>query len=466
MKLVPRSLRGRLLLIILAALALAQFTSLWFFAGERSLAVQAALGQEAAARAANVAMLLEKADPANVPAILRAANSPLVQFSLDPDPVVQGDEHASPYMAARLARYLGRPPGADVRVEIHARSQAPNGRFRRWTTEEMRRMHRRMMGDLPVAAVEMAISIRLSEGKSGGDWLNVETRFHRPPPQWALPAVFTFVTSAVLIAVAVWVALGRLIGPLRALADSAARFGRGEAVAPLPPTGPEELQRLTRAFNEMQQRIHRFVEDRTQLLAALGHDLRSPLTALRVQAEMVDDDETRERLIASIEEMQQMAEATLSFARGMAVNESAETVDLGEYVGALCAEMAEAGEDVTFTPPSEPVTARLRPGATRRALRNVIGNAVRYGRRARVSLRPDGAIIVDDDGPGIPEEELARVFEPFVRLEKSRSLETGGTGLGLSIARSILTAQGGRITLENRAGGGLRATLTLPRGGD
>ncbi len=462
MRLVPRSLRGRLVLIILAALALAQFTSLWFFAGERSLAVQAALGQEAAARAANVAMLLEKADPANVPAILRAANSPLVQFSLDPDPVVRNDEHASPYMAARLSRYLGRAPGEDVRAEVHERGQVPNGRFRRWTTEEMRRMHRRMMGELPVAAVEMAISIRLS----GGDWLNVETRFHRPPPQWALPAVFTFVTSAVLIALAVWVALGRLIGPLRALADSASRFGRGEAIAPLPDSGPEELRQLTRAFNEMQDRIHRFVEDRTRLLAALGHDLRSPLTALRVRAEMVDDDETRERLVASIEEMQQMVEATLSFARGMAVNEPAETVDLGEYVGRLCAEMAEAGEDVTFTPPPEPVTARLRPSATRRALRNVIGNAVRYGRRARVSLRPDGAIIVDDHGPGIPEEDLPRVFEPFVRLEKSRSLETGGTGLGLSIARSILTAQGGRITLENRAEGGLRATLTLPRGGE
>ncbi|MFC3117543.1 histidine kinase dimerization/phospho-acceptor domain-containing protein [Jhaorihella thermophila] len=115
--------------------------------------------------------------------------------------------------------------------------------------------------------------------------------------------------------------------------------------------GPEELQRLTRAFNEMQDRIRRFVDDRTQLLAALGHDLRSPLTALRVRAEMVDDDETRERLVASIEEMQQMVEATLSFARGMAESEPAETVDLGDYVGALCAEMAEAGEEVTFIAP-------------------------------------------------------------------------------------------------------------------
>ncbi len=461
MRLVPKSLRGRLLLVILAALAVAQLLILWFFAGERSLAVQTALAQEAAARAANVAQLLEASPPEQAPVILAAANSPLVRFSLDDKPEVDHPEHANPFIAARLARYLGRKPGPDVRVEVHERLGLGNG-GRRWTrdvSEEMRRMHRAMMGTTRVAAVRMEVSIRLGSG----DWLNVETRFHRPPVQWAFPAVVTFFVSAAVIALAVWVALGRLTGPLRALADAATRFGRGEPVASVPVSGPEELQRLTRAFNEMQDRIRRFVEERTQLLAALGHDLRSPLTALRVRAEMVDDEETRERLVASIEEMQQMVEATLSFARGMADSEPAETVDLGEYVGALCAEMAEAGEDVTFVAAPGPVSARLRPAATRRALRNVIGNAVRYGGRARVAVRADGVVVVEDDGPGIPEADLSRVFDPFVRLERSRSRETGGTGLGLSIARSILTAQGGGITLENRAEGGLRVLMRLPR---
>lgn len=463
MRLAPKSLRGRLLLVILAVLAVAQALVLWFFAGERSLAVQAALAQEAAARAANVARLLEQSDPGQAPLILAAANSPLVRFSLDGRPKVDHAEHTNRYIAARLARSLGRTPGPDVRVEVHERRglRDHDSRMMPGMSEDMQRMRQAMMGRDHVTAVRMELSIRLLSG----DWLNVETRFLRPPVQWAFPAVMTFATSALLIALAVWVALGRLTGPLRALAGAATRFGRGEPTAPLPVTGPEELRRLTEAFNEMQDRTRRFVDDRTQLLASLGHDLRSPLTALRVRAELVDDDETRDRLVASIEEMQQMVEATLSFARGMAANEPAETVDLGDYAGALCSEMAEAGEDVIFDAPAAPVIVRLRPAATRRALRNVIGNAVRYGQRARVSVRDDGAVVVDDDGPGIPDGDLARVFDPFVRLEGSRSRETGGTGLGLSIARTILTAQGGGITLENRGEGGLRAILTLPPGG-
>jgi len=326
----------------------------------------------------------------------------------------------------------------------------------------MRRINMGMgMGTMSMTAVEMSISIRLDRG----GWLNVDTRFHRPPLQWAWRSVATFTVTAALIALALWVALGRLTGPLRRLAEMTARFGRGEATEPLPASGPEEVVNLTRAFNDMRDRIGRFVDDRTRLLAALGHDLRSPLTALRVRAEMVEDDENRERLVATIEEMQHMVEATLAFARGMAANEDAETLDLGDYVAALVSEMAEAGEAVTYSPSERSVKARLRPAATRRALRNLIGNAARYGERARVSIdatRNGFAVVIEDDGPGIPPADMARVFDPFVRLENSRSRETGGSGLGLAIAQSIVQAQGGNIVLENLPAGGLRATVRLP----
>ncbi|RMD91807.1 MAG: hypothetical protein D6811_08180 [Alphaproteobacteria bacterium] len=235
----------------------------------------------------------------------------------------------------------------------------------------------------------------------------------------------------------------------------------------IPPSGPEELVRLTVAFNRMQARLRRFVEERTRLLAALGHDLRSPLTALRVRAEMVEDEETRTALIASIDEMQEMVEATLAYARGTATREPPASLDLGSFLSRLVEDYAGTDRDVTLeAAPPTGLELRLRPGATRRALRNLIDNALRYGKRARLSVeeRPDElAIHIDDDGPGVPEEVLSRLFEPFVRLETSRSRETGGTGLGLAIARSLIRAQGGEVTLANRDGGGLRATVTLPR---
>jgi signal transduction histidine kinase len=193
----------------------------------------------------------------------------------------------------------------------------------------------------------------------------------------------------------------------------------------------------------------------------LGHDLRSPLTAMRVRAEMVDEGETRESLVASIEEMQEMVDATLAFARGMASAEAYETVDLGAYLKQLQADMFDG-----FTLDAvDSLWVRLRPQSVRRALRNVIENAQRYGGGAEITFRHDAEhvqIHVADNGPGIPETELDQVFEPFYRLEKSRSRETGGTGLGLSIARTIMRAHGGDVGLSNRAEGGLLVTVTLP----
>jgi signal transduction histidine kinase len=200
------------------------------------------------------------------------------------------------------------------------------------------------------------------------------------------------------------------------------------------------------------------------MLAALGHDLRSPLTAMRLRSELVDDDETRERLVATVEEMRRMVGLTLDFARGVAPREAAETLDLGALVREVAGDVAATVGPVEVEI-STAVTLTARPTALERALRNIVENAVRYGGAARVRVAGDAAaatIVVDDDGPGIPDADLARVFEPFTRLEASRSRETGGVGLGLAIARTIVHAHGGEITLANRPEGGLRATLRLP----
>jgi signal transduction histidine kinase len=307
----------------------------------------------------------------------------------------------------------------------------------------------------------MQLSIALHDG----GWLNVATRFHRPPLQWPWAATVSFlVTAAATLGAACWFLLRRITGPLARLSAAADRLGRGEDVQALPEAGPDEVRDLTAAFNRMQERLTRFVADRTQLLAALGHDLRSPLTAMRVRSEMVDDDETRERLIATVEEMRKMVEATLTFAHGLATSEPSATRDLGALLEELRAELAETGEAPRLEAALGLLT-RVRPLALKRALRNVIENARRYGRDVEVVLDRAGdmaRIAVTDRGPGIPEAEIERVFDPFVRLETSRSRETGGVGLGLSIARTVVQAHGGTLRLANRPEGGLAATLTLP----
>ncbi|MDV7143001.1 ATP-binding protein [Tropicimonas sp. TH_r6] len=455
----PVSLRGQLLLLILLTLALAQGLAAWLFADERELAVRAALGQEAASRAANVARLIVEAPEELRDSILRAANSPLVRFTLDREPAVDHFNHdGGGIIADQIADQVGTTPPPEVRVELHQTSEAmpPMAGM----PSDMARRHMAMM-DMQISSVEMTIAVAMGDNS----WLNVTTRFHHPPYQVGWTALATFGVTSFLIAITLWFALGQLTGPLRELARSAEQFGRGEDVPDIAPSGPEELRSLTRAFNQMQTRIRRFVDDRTKLLAALSHDLRSPLTALRVRAELVDEEETRERIIATTEEMQEMVESTLAFARGVTDTEPVETVDLNAFLSDLVSELQETTTAIELKTSPEAVSARLRPTSMRRALRNVIENAVRYGQHAEIRLETregNAVVVVEDQGPGIPAEELDRVFDPFVRLEQSRSRETGGTGLGLSTARTITQSHGGDISLENRAGGGLSACVTLP----
>ena len=232
----------------------------------------------------------------------------------------------------------------------------------------------------------------------------------------------------------------------------------------LPERGPEEIVRATRAFNAMQARVSRFVADRTRMVAAISHDLRTPLTSLRLRAEFIDDDETRERMVATIDEMARMAEATLAFARDDAAGEESRNTDLVALIEAVSADFSDLGHDVSVEGP-EHLYLSVRQVSLRRALRNLVENAIRYGLRARVRLERTATavvIAVDDDGPGIPEDKLEEVFAPFTRLETSRNLETGGVGLGLATARSIVRAHGGELTLANRPGGGLTAAIHLP----
>jgi len=457
LRLIPRSLGGQLLAMLLLALVVTQGLGYALFSGERSRALRSALGLEAAGRAANVALLLADAPADLHGSILRSASSPLVSFSLAPAPVVAHDSADAAVFIARMRQILGAA-ALEVRADVHLRAAQPAAPPPGFPAA-MRAMHETMMTET-AEPVELTLSIRLAQG----DWLNVRTMFDRPELQVTPQALFPLALIAAAVALVAWVTARRVVGPMRRLAAGADRLGRGLDADPLPLSGPDEVRETTQAFNRMQDRLTRFVADRTQLLAALSHDLRSPLTAMRLRLEMLEETEDTDRLRALVDEMQEMVEATLAFARGAAQTEAAATVDLAAVLADLA---ADAGAGRAQLAPTEPLFATVRPTALNRALRNLIDNALRYGGGAEITLtREAGAAVISiaDHGPGLPEDQLQAVFEPFVRFEASRSRDTGGAGLGLAIARTILQAHGGEVSLHNRPEGGLLALVRLPLG--
>ena len=303
----------------------------------------------------------------------------------------------------------------------------------------------------------------LSFSLRDGRWLNVaQVRTPRESLLW--PALLTLAVTGAAIVLATLLAARHLTARFAELAHAAQRVGRGEMIEPLPEVGPLDIRATARAFNQMQARLQRFVQDRTRMLAAISHDLRTPLTSLRLRAELLDDEEAQRHMVRTIEEMQRITDATLAFARDESAHEDTRTVDLTGLVAGICDDLLYICKDVTFEPaPALPYVCR--PDDVKRAMRNLIENAVSYGKRATVSLgsMPDGVrVFVDDEGPGIPPPDFERVFQPFVRLDKARSSTSGGSGLGMSIARTIVRAHGGDIELKNRPAGGLRVTVFLP----
>jgi signal transduction histidine kinase len=221
---------------------------------------------------------------------------------------------------------------------------------------------------------------------------------------------------------------------------------------------------MTAAFNRMQERSRAYVADRTRMLAAISHDLRTPIASLWLRAEMVEDGELRTAMVRTISDMGRMVDATLAFARDDALAQDSGPLDLAEMVQALADDHRVLGWDVAVVSPTD-LPFHGRPVALRRAIDNLVENAVRYGGRARITLGRSGdgiRVLIDDDGPGIPPDRIEEMFAPFARLEGSRNADTGGTGLGLAIARSAIRARGGDVALVNRAGGGLRAEVKLP----
>lgn len=445
-----RSLTGQWIILMLLALMLSQLVFYFIYRAEQLRAVLELRRDEVLARATSVATLVETVDPALYPEILRATNTGVVRLWLD----ANAPQDSAEWQATARIHLLQspRPPALE-----DLNTQTDTG----WEP-------------LPVENATTRSAVQLLPLKSwngfglsipvkNGLWLH--TVYARPQSISGPPLSYYLslgITALLLILVSVL--LARRVGrPLRKLTASAESLGRGEEVELLPEVGADDIRGTAAAFNRMQLRLRRFVEDRTRMMAAISHDLRTPITSMRLRAEFIEDAEMKHKFIASLDEMQAMTESTLAFAREEAATEPTRVIDINALIESLCADLADLGWDVHFADEHR-VPLRCRPNAFRRALRNVIENAVRYGNRARVSLKveKDGLdVLVEDDGPGIDAKDQERVFDPFVRLEESRNRSTGGVGLGLSIARSILRSHGGDIQLSSGSPG-LRVCLHLP----
>ena len=309
-------------------------------------------------------------------------------------------------------------------------------------------------------------SIEITQPMPNGGWL--WARYDRPALPSPAPDILIAAALGTLLSGvgAAWLA-GRVSRPLSALAYASDEVARGRIAPRLKVKGPDDIRLAAEAFNAMSDRVTRTLESQRQLLSAVGHDLRTPLAAMRITAEFVEDGEVRERLARNLEELQSLTEAVLSAARA-GPGEEKRRVDLAALIESVCDDLVDLGLPVEVNINGS-APCLCRPSEIRRATRNLIENAARYGGTARVSLVTEGdsfIVTVNDNGPGIPDDRLEEVFEPFVRLEGSRSNATGGAGLGLTLARSIAREHGGDVTLENRWAGnqvsGLRASLRSP----
>jgi len=452
MRLFPRSLFGRIVLILAGGFLAIQSITTAIAISDRNALVFRAGANQAATRVGDVVRTMTAASPAERTRIMRAiSNDTLkVTYGKPAGSDAAAGEESELMTTARDALALALPPGVGFRV-IDARPVYLNPDS--WYAREF--------GERP--GVRMYATVLLNDGV----WITVESIDPARATQWVIRMFRNLAIVDGVMVILCFFAVRQVTRPLSVLASAAEDLGRNIDRPPLPERGANELVRASRALNVMQDRLKRYVDTRMKVLAAMSHDLKTPITRMRLRAEMLDDAHIKAKFIKDLDELQHMVGSTLDYMRGLAEGgEAVQPIDVTALISSLKEDAEEAGHTITISGEARsPVMGRAQ--ALKRCLQNLIDNALAYGRRADITLRDEGGalnIAISDDGPGIPEDDIERVFEPFYRVEGSRNRNTGGSGLGLSIARNIAQAHGGSVRLRNLARGGLEATLRIPRG--
>ena len=467
-RLLPDSIAGWVILVVITGLVASQVIAIAIHYDSRREAQTIIENVRIAERVITLTRLIGLITPEQRPDIVRSVSRPSLIVTWEPNSAVDATDPSNDKtqlltdVIAERQENLGL---RSIQVDyIDAPIELPIGdgvidTLLSEGDQELRGTLRQAL-EQRLAGPTFVISLQLADST----WLNFAAVDQATVPAWSHQSVALIAVMLVAVIALSVFGIRRLTAPLGTLAQAAERLGRDVNAPRLTERGASDVRKALRAFNNMQERIQRFIEDRTRMIAAISHDLRTPITRLRLRAEFIEDPEQQARMLADLDDMETMIQSTLSFAREEANPEPRRELDLAALLHSIC----EDAPDVELA--IEPAGAGTlpfsgQPVALRRGFCNLIDNAVKYGQRARVRLSfgADGiTVTVDDDGPGLPEEELERVFRPFYRVEQSRSRDTGGVGLGLSVARTVFRAHGGNVILTNRPEGGLRATVTLP----
>lgn len=463
----PRSLYGQILLVTASALLIAQsINATLLLLGVRNRAVS----ETAAMVVSRVANQIERLETEGTPigesdrwskrqesrSGERRRRSPPVAITVGTRPIVIKRADLQEEISERAQEFFrqGEINVSMVRISTVSVKLLPaalrEAQLRRWYGGRLRDPNLRA----PKRAV--LLSARLPDGT----WVNAAGLVR--PDEGASIFALLLQTFTLFIAVMLPLALvaRRIANPLNKLTQRVLRVGLADEIDVLEPAGPDDVKQLIEAFNAMQARVSTLLGEKDVMLGAIGHDLKTPLAALRVRIESVDDDNEREKMAATVDEMVTILDDILTLARLGKSGEPVQSVDIGALIESVAGEF----DSVEFQIPATRVVANIRPVLFRRALRNLIGNAILYGKVAAIRIHNSPNLVViniDDEGLGIDPAQIESMFEPFTRAEKSRSRSTGGSGLGLTISRAIARAHGGDLTLENREEGGLKATFSF-----
>jgi len=458
----PKSLAGQTILVLLAGLTFSHLISMVIYSSDRVEVLSMVGGHDMAQRIASVSHLIATSPVGWRERIVSTLDEPSFRVSLSPKSTLiprNEDDWRAVYIRDLIRKRLQANSVRGVIVQLLDDTVAGQT-FNTETPVLWMKTHMAWM----MRGIPHHQSLRISIELDDGLWLNFFSAIPETGSFWSTTSILSMLSMATaVILLSVWV-VHRLTTPLGRFARASERLGKDVNAAPLPESGPIELQQASRAFNRMQKRLQRFIENRTRMLAAISHDLRTPITLLRLRTELIEDDQEREKSLATLDEMESMISSTLAFAREEAKTEESQTVDVGALVESICNDMSDIGQPVQLEKP-EKFPLECRKTSLKRALSNLLDNAVKYGGKTAVRINNKGDfldIIIEDNGPGIPADEMDKVFDPFYRVEPSRNPMTGGIGLGLSIAQSVIHAHGGELTLTNRQEGGLSVIVRLP----
>lgn len=436
----PRTLFSRLMLIWLVGIVVVLTTSITLFVGERDRHDRDLLVEGLAGELAAAVDVLDHLSPREREAWVETLGRRRLRFSLRPVP---HDAHRLPDRIRYTDAFRRALPERDLQFYAHGRGD----------------------GHSAGAPGRVLVVVSLADGTR----LSARLPLPSPPqptvitPERAIAALAALILGVGLLA---WIAVRVATRPLSRLADAARALGDDPNRPPLSTTGPAEVAQAAAAFNHMQERIREHVAERTRILAAISHDLQTPITRLRLRAEMIDDEHLRDRVQNDLDAMQALVREGLDYARSLDASAPRQPTDLNGLLAALAEDAHDLGWQVDIQGRAN-TPALCQPTAMRRVLWNLIENGVKFGGEVSLAVDEDADahhIRIRDHGPGLPQAEMEKVFEPFYRGEWSRNRDTGGTGLGLAIARNLLAIQGGEVTLANHPAGGLEAHVRLPRG--